>query len=126
MAQKLGEYNRLISAIFYLFFLVPAAIILSFLFPHNLSVGTPNILLLLGGSCIWPLSNLVAFHANKKVDVSIFTIINNLSPLFTLAIALPFLHEHLGQPQLLGVGLLILLAIKTSNASVVSAASDFL
>lgn len=39
LAQKLGHRNRLINSVFFLFFLLPAAIILSFFFPHNLDVG---------------------------------------------------------------------------------------
>lgn len=108
LAQQLGDHNRLINSIFFLFFLLPAAIILSFFFPHNLNVGLLNLFLLLGGSIIWPISSIIAFRALKEVDASIFTIINNLSPVFTLAIALPFLHESLKSPQLFGIGLLIL------------------
>lgn len=108
LAQKLGDHNRLINAIFFLFFLLPAAIILSFFFPHNLNVGVLNLFLLFGGSIIWPILGIISFRANKEVDVGIFAIITNLSPVFTLAIALPFLHESLKMSQFLGIGLLIL------------------
>lgn len=107
LAQRIGEYNRLINAIFYLFFLLPAGLVLAFFFPHNLDVGPLNIMLLLGGSLIWPLYYIVAFRANTEVDVGIFTVINNLSPLVTLAIALSFLHESLRAPQFFGAGFLI-------------------
>ncbi len=107
LAQQLGEHNRLINAIFFICFLLPATILLSILFPHNLDVGPLNLLFLFGGSIIWPLFNIVAFRANKEVDVSIFTIISNASPVFTLVIALPLLHESLNLEQCLGVGLLI-------------------
>lgn len=107
LAQKLGDHNRLINAIFFVCFLLPAAIVLSFLFPHNLDIGLLNIFLLVGGSIIWPIFNITAFHANKEVDVGIFAIISNLSPVFTLAIALTLLHESLRAPQYVGVGLLI-------------------
>ncbi len=107
LAQKFGEHIREINSVYYLFFLLPTGIILSFIFPHNFNVGLTNLIFLFGGSIIWPISNLVSFHANKKVDVGIFAIITNLSPLFTLAIALPFLHEHLTILQYLGIGLLI-------------------
>ena len=107
LAQKIGEHNRLINAVFYIFFLLPATIILFSFFPHNLNIGIFNLILLLGGSLIWPVSNIIAFWANKEVDVSIFTIINNLSPIFTLAIALPFLHENLNFIQIIGIILLV-------------------
>lgn len=108
LAQQLGDHKRLINSIFFLFFLLPATIILSFFFPRDLNVGLLNILLLLGGSIIWPIASMTAFRAMKEVDAGIFSIINNLSPLFTLAIALPFLGESLSELQLFGVGLLIL------------------
>ncbi|MFA5954661.1 MAG: EamA family transporter [Patescibacteria group bacterium] len=116
LAKKLGEYNRLINSVFFLFFLLPATVILFWFFPHNLNVGLLNLLFLLGGSLIWPIANIVAFEGNKKVDVGIFTIINNLSPIFTLIIALPFLHESLKTLQFLGVGLLILSGVLAASS----------
>ena len=59
------------------------------------------------GSAIWPICNLLALHSNKKVDVGIFTIINNLSPVFTMLVAIPFLHESMTSIQFVGAGLLI-------------------
>jgi len=108
LAQKLGNHNRLINSVFFICFLLPAAIILSFFFPHDLNVGAFNLLLLFGGSIIWPILGIISFRANKEVDVGIFTIISNLSPIFTIAIALTFLHENLGKLQFVGIGLLIL------------------
>lgn len=116
LAQELGEHNRLINAIYFLFFLLPTTIILSFFFPHNLNVGLLNFLLLIGGSIIWPILAIISFHANKKVDVGIFTIISNLSPIFTLAIALPFLHENLKPMQFIGIGLLILSGVLAASS----------
>ncbi|HEV3245085.1 MAG TPA: DMT family transporter [Candidatus Paceibacterota bacterium] len=107
LAQKIGEQNRLINAVFFLFFLLPVGAVLVFFFPHNLNVGSTNLILLLAGSIVWPLYYLVAFSANKHVDVGIFSVINNLSPIVTLAIALPFLHENPSTLQLVGIGLLI-------------------
>ena len=116
LAQKLGEHNRLVNAVFYLFFLLPTTVVLAFFFPHNLNVGTLNLLLLLGGSIIWPLYYIVAFNANKEVDVGIFAVINNISPVFTLAIAIPFLHESPTSQQFVGIGLLILSGILAASS----------
>lgn len=107
MAQTLGEHNRLINSIFYILFLLPAGIVLAFFFPHNLDVGMLNLMLLLGGGILFPIFYIVAFNANKEVDAGIFAIINNLSPIFTLAVALPLLHESLSTGQFLGVALLV-------------------
>lgn len=111
LAQKFSEHNRLINAVFFCFFLLPAGLILSLFFPRNLNIGLLNYVLLLGGSVIWPLFNLTAFKANQTVDVGIYTVINNLSPIFTLMVALPFLGERLSGQQFVGVFMLILSGI---------------
>lgn len=116
LAQKLDHRNRLINSVFFLFFLLPAAVVLSFFFPHNLNVGVLNLFLLFGGSIIWPILGIVSFRANKEVDVGIFAIINNLSPVFTLVIALTFLHESLRISQYLGIGLLILSGLVAASS----------
>lgn len=116
LAQKLGDHIFLINAVFFLFFLLPTTIVLIPFFPHNLNVGLLNLFLLLGGSIIWPILAIISFSANRKVDVGIFTIINNLSPLFTLAIALPLLHENLSTSQLIGISLLILSGILAASS----------
>ena len=108
LAQKLGEHNRIINSVFFIFFLLPAIFILVPFFPHNLHIGTLNLFFLLGGSVIWPVCNVLSFQANKKVDVGVFAIISNLSPLFTILIAIPFLHENLSRGQVLGGILLVI------------------
>ena len=107
LAQRIQEYNRLLTALFFVVFLIPAAIILASLFPYSLSVSSLDLLLLLGGSVIWPIVNLTAFKANETADAGTFVIISNLSPLFTLAIAIPFLNESLAMVQYVGIGLLV-------------------
>lgn len=107
LAQKFSEHNRLINGVFYVFFLLPLGLMLSQFFPHNLNIGWTNALLLVVGGVIWPVFNIIAFRANQEVDVGIYSVINNLSPLFTLMIALPFLGEHLSNVQFWGIFLLI-------------------
>lgn len=111
LAQKVGEHNRLINAIFYACFLLPAVIVLGFIFPHNLHIGALNYVLLILYGLVWPCYFLIAFRANRLVDAGVFTIINNLSPLVTIVVALPFLHEHLTSFQYFGGALLILSGI---------------
>ncbi|MCA9332507.1 EamA family transporter [Candidatus Saccharibacteria bacterium] len=107
IAKRFPENNRLINATFFIFFLFPLGLVMSFFFPHNLNVGAVNLILLLGGSIIWPVFNITAYSANKHVDVGIYTVINNLSPVFTLAIALTFLDEKLTVAQCIGIFMLI-------------------
>ena len=108
LAQKFAEHNMLLNGIFYVFFLVPAGVGLMFIFPPTLHVGAADALWLIGGSLIWPIFNIAAFRANKTVDAGIYTIIANLSPLFTLAIAVPFMGEDVSLPQYAGIGLLMI------------------
>ena len=107
LAERFHHHNKLINAILYVFFLLPIGIVLAQFFPHNLNVGTTNLVLLLGGAIVWPLFNITAFRANKNVDAGVYTLISNLSPLFTLALAIPFLGERLSPVQYAGIGILI-------------------
>lgn len=108
LAQKFHDKNRLINASFFIIFLLPAALLLAPFFPHNLAIGWANLALLVAGSIIWPLFNILAFKANKTVDVGVYTVINNLSPFFTILIALTLLNESLTTQQWGGILLLIL------------------
>lgn len=116
LAQKLGEHIRVLNAIFFIVFLLPATIIMSFFFPPDFNISLLNLFLLIAGSIIWPVLGLTSFYANKDVDVGIFTIISNLSPLFTLAVALPFLHDSINGSQAIGIGLLVLSGIIATSS----------
>ena len=111
LAQKFAEHNMLLNGIFYVFFLVPAGVGLMFIFPPTLHVGAADALWLIGGSLIWPIFNIAAFRANKEVDAGIYTIIANLSPLFTLAVAVPLMGENVSLPQYAGIGLIMISGI---------------
>lgn len=69
--------------------------------------GWMNVAFLIVGSLIWSVMNLVAFHANKHSDIGVFTVINNISPVFTISIAVAFLGESLSMTQYVGIVLLI-------------------
>lgn len=104
---KFEGRTRLLNVLFYLVFLFPAGIILSFFFPHNFNIGWVNLLFLFGGGLIWPILGVVALQASKYVEAGVYAVVNNLSPIFTLLLALPFLGECLDDSKYLGVGLLI-------------------
>ena len=107
LAKQFNHYNWLINAVFFVFFLLPAALLIGFLSPHDLNIGIENYILLLVGSLIWPVFGLVSFRANKDVDVGIYVIITNISPIFTLMVAVPLMGERLSGIQWLGAALLI-------------------
>lgn len=111
LAQKFADRNKLLNGVAYVFFLLPGGIILSFFFPHDFDIGIANLLLLACGAIMWPLVHMFAFRANKTVDAGVYTIIANLSPLFTLVIAVPFLGEQLSLAQYLGIALLIVSSV---------------
>lgn len=114
LAGEFQQFNKLINAIWYVFFLLPTSLLLLPFFPHDLAIGWTNLALLIIGSLIFPIYNLVAFKANQNVDVGVFSIINNLSPLFTLAIAVPLLAERPSALQYLGIFLLVLASFTVS------------
>lgn len=115
LAQKLPNKNRLINASFFIIFLLPAALVLGLLFPHNLAIGWVNLALLLGGSLIWPVFNILAYRANKDIDVGVYTVINNLSPIFTLIVALTVLDESLNTNVLIGIFLLLISGVVVAS-----------
>jgi len=114
LAGEFQQFNKLINAVWYVFFLLPTGLLLLPFFPHDLAIGWTNLFLLLVGSLIFPIYNLAAFKANQVVDVGVFSIINNLSPLFTLAIAVPLLAEHPTAVQYMGIFLLVLASFVVS------------
>lgn len=107
LAKDFPEHIPLMNSVFFICFLLPVGIVFALILPHDLNVGWTNLWYLLAGSIIWPGLNLISFYANKHTDVGIFTVISNISPLFTLAIALPFLGESFGAVQFAGIILLI-------------------
>jgi drug/metabolite transporter (DMT)-like permease len=108
LAQKFADRNLLVNGIFYVFFLAPAAVALMLIFPPTLSISPTNLALCVVGSLMWPLFNIAAFRASKSIDAGIYTIIANLSPLFTLMVAVPFMGEQVTGVQYLGIGLLMI------------------
>ncbi len=107
LAHKFDQYNALLNATYFVFFIIPTAIIWGLMVPHNFDIGAANFIYLIVGGLIWPLFAVLAFRANKDVDVGIFVVILNTSPIFTLLIAIPFLNESLSSQQYIGVTFLI-------------------
>ncbi len=107
LAQEFSGHIRLMNSVFFICFLLPVGFVYALFVPHDLNIGWINLAILLGGSLIWPVVNLVAFYANKHTDVGIFTVINNISPVFTVTVALLLLNENLSLVQFAGVVLLI-------------------
>lgn len=111
LAKTFQKYNQLVNLVFFLFFLYPGGLLLSLFVPHNLSIGFTNLLILLTGSLAFPIVNLAAYKASEHLDASIYSLISNLAPIFTISGALLTLDETLTWEQFIGAVLLITSAI---------------
>ena len=114
LAKSLQQHRLLIHSVSFSFFMLPVGVCLGLIFPHNFDIGIVNMLLLIFGSIIWPLDWLMAFRANQKVDVGVFTVISNLAPLFTLSIALTLLNEKISMIQAIAILLLLISGLVVS------------
>lgn len=107
LATTLEAHNRLINGFFFLAVLYPLGLIVALFSNPNLSIGWHNVLILLVGSGVFPLINILAFKASKDVDAGLYTIINNLTPIITIVAASLLLQETLNGRQLLGAVIVI-------------------
>lgn len=107
LALTLTKHNRLVNGFFFIAVLYPLGLIVAAFSSPNLSIGWLNAVLLLAGSGIFPLINLLAFRANKDVDAGLYTILSNLTPIITIVAASLLLKESLNNQQLLGAVIII-------------------
>jgi uncharacterized membrane protein len=106
--------SKLFNLIFWAVFFMPSGWIIGLILPHHLAIGWQNALLLSIGATLWPIVGLVGFRANKSVDTGFYAIINNLSPVITLLIAVTLLHETLHLHTYVGISLLIVSGVIVS------------
>jgi drug/metabolite transporter (DMT)-like permease len=100
--------SKLFNLIFWAMFFMPSGWLFGLCLPHRFAIGWENTALLFVGAICWPIVGLVGFRANKEVDTGVYAIMNNLSPIITLIIALTLLHEVVGLTTMTGIALLIL------------------
>src|SRR3989344_4425337 len=102
LAVTFAEHNKLVNGFFFLGVLYPLGLIVAAISSPNLNIGWFNLALLLTGSIIWPVINILAYRANKDVDAGLYTILNNITPIVTIVTAWVLLNEKLNEQQLLG------------------------
>ncbi len=107
LATTLEQHNRLINGFFFIAVLYPLGLVVALFSNPNLSIGWQNLIILLVGSCVFPLINLLAFRASKDVDAGLYTILNNLTPIITIIAASILLSETLNSQQQLGAVIVI-------------------
>ena len=111
LAKAFAHHNRLVNAFFFVAVLYPIGLVVSLFTSPDLAIGWTSLLLLLLGGSIFPLSNLLAYRANRDIDAGLFTIISNITPVVSIAAASIFLHETLTSKQLIGAAIILLAAI---------------
>ena len=107
LAQTFAKYNRLVHGFFFIAVLYPLGLVVAFMTSPSLAIGWVNFFILLAGSAVYPVINLLAFRASKDVDAGLFTILHNLTPIVTITAASLLLHERLNDQQLLGAVIII-------------------
>jgi drug/metabolite transporter (DMT)-like permease len=110
LAVTFAEHSRIINGVFFIALLYPVGLIVASFTSPNLSIGWLNVMLLLLGSGVFPIINLLAYKASKDVDAGLYTISQNLVPIVTIASAWVLLHEKLNDQQLLGSVIIIVSA----------------
>jgi drug/metabolite transporter (DMT)-like permease len=107
LALTLTRYNRLVNGFFFIAILYPLGLLVASFTNPNLAIGWQNILILLIGSGVFPLLNLLAFKSSKDVDAGLYTILNNLTPIITIIGAYLLLQEKMSTQQLVGAAVII-------------------
>lgn len=108
LAKTYPQHDRVVNGLFFIGFLLPAALILAIIDQPNLNIGWLNFWLLLLASGVFPFSTILSYRANRNLDVGLFTILTNLAPVTTIITAWWLLGEDLTDRQLLGAALVLI------------------
>lgn len=107
LGQRIPDSNNHVNLVFYLFFLLPVALILWYALPHEIVPSVRVIGLLLATSAIWPVYYLLAYRASKDIDAGVYSIMLDTSAVVTAIVAYIFLTERLQLDQVTGILLLV-------------------
>lgn len=110
LAVAFTEYSRVINGFFFIVILYPLGLIIAAFSSPNLSIGWLNLILLLIGSVIFPVINLLAYRASKDIDAGLYTILHNFIPIITVTAAWILLGEGLNDYQLFGAAIIVISA----------------
>lgn len=111
LAQEMAEHNRLVNAVFFLGTLYPIGAAYALTLDPRLDIGWANLGIIVAGSLVFPVVNILAFKANKDVDVGVYSIITNLMPVVTIITAWGLLGDVLTPKQLLGASIILFSSI---------------
>jgi len=111
MAQKMAKYNKLINAFYLVGVLYPVGLIFAAFTGPDLAVGWQNFFFMIFGSGLFSVMYLLSFRANRDIDAGVYTILNNITPIVTIAFAWILLNEKLNTQQLIGASIIISSAV---------------
>jgi drug/metabolite transporter (DMT)-like permease len=117
LGQTIPQYNRLVNGFFFLAIHYPLALITASIIGFHVHIGWFNAITLLVMGVSFPLTDILAFRASKDVDAGLFGILNNLSPVITIALAALLLSERLTPQQFSGALIIICSALLVSIAA---------
>ena len=114
LGRDIPQYNRLVNGFFFIGVHYPLALIVASIIGFHAHIGWFNAMTLLAMGITFPLTDMLVFRASKDVDAGLFGIINNLTPVITIALAALLLSERLTGQQLIGALIIILSALMVS------------
>lgn len=107
LGQTLAKHRRLVAGFFFLVIHYPMGLLVAFSLSPDLAIGWVNVGILLLGSWIFPLINILSLRASKDVDAGHFTVMSNVTPVVTIVAATVLLNEQLNNHQLVGAAIII-------------------
>jgi drug/metabolite transporter (DMT)-like permease len=107
LGQTLAQHKRLVSGFFFLVVHYPIGLLVAAYSSPHLAIGWVNVSLLLVGSAVFPVINVLSLKASKDVDAGHYTILSNLTPIITILAATILLREGLDGRQLTGAAIIV-------------------
>lgn len=107
LGQTLAKHRRLVAGFFFIVIHYPMGVLVALSLAPDLAIGWVNIGILLIGSWIFPLINILSLRASKNVDAGHFTVLSNVTPIVTIIAATALLNEQLNDHQLVGAAIII-------------------
>ena len=114
LAQTIPQYNRLVNACFFVGVHYPLAIITALVIGFHADIGLGNMIILFAAGISFPLTDILAYRANKNIDAGLLGIINNLGPVVTIVLAALLLSQELTPQQFIGTLIIVFSALLVS------------
>ncbi|HEY5441942.1 MAG TPA: EamA family transporter [Candidatus Saccharimonadales bacterium] len=114
LGRTIPQHNRLANGFFFVCVHYPLGLILAAILGFHLDIGWFNFFTLAVMGISFPLTDMLIFRASKDVDAGLVGILNNLTPVITIALAALLLSERLSGQQLIGALIIAVSALAVS------------